>query len=75
MACCIREKEWTGITVASFPPATMYSPVGSMSTPWGDFGRREEVHGPLELGGLEHPHARCSVEVARPTPGSYRLWK
>ena len=30
--------ECTGITVASLPPATMYSPVGSTSTPCGDFG-------------------------------------
>ena len=38
MALSIFENECTGITVASLPPATMYSPLGSMSTPCGDFG-------------------------------------
>ena len=38
IAFCILEKECTGITVASLPPATMNSPVGSTSTPWGDLG-------------------------------------
>ena len=38
IAAFIFVNECTGMTVASLPPPTMYSPVGSTSTPCGDLG-------------------------------------
>ncbi len=74
IALSILENEWIGSTVASLPPATMYSPVGSTSTPCGDLGVGRKYTSPGQPDGSSTVTSRRSSCEAAWVASSSMLW-
>src|SRR5262245_54577132 len=67
--------ECTGMTVASLPPATMYSPVGSTSTPCGDLGVGRKYTTPSQSRGSSTFTLVSVDDLATREALSTKLWR